>query len=132
MKLFQVPQFIEKEARVIGPLTFTQTVIVVLVVLLCVAIYYLFNVIISSILIFIIAFVTGLLLFTKIEGIPSYRLIIPLLRHLWLPKQYSWNKEKGGVVKKVSSVQKIEKEENKQIKKSDISSLAKKLKNEQK
>jgi len=49
-----------------------------------------------------------------------------------LPKQYSWNKEKGGVVKKVSSVQKIEKEENKQIKKSDISSLAKKLKNEQK
>ncbi|MDD4122830.1 MAG: PrgI family protein [Candidatus Pacebacteria bacterium] len=89
MRLFQVPQFIEKEARVIGPLTFSQTVIVVIVALSCVVIYYLFDIIIAGILIFIIAFVTSLLLFTTIEGIPSYKLIVPLIRHLWLPKKYS-------------------------------------------
>lgn len=133
MRLFQVPQFIEKEARVIGPLTFSQTVIVVIVALSCVVIYYLFDIIIAGILIFIIAFVTSLLLFTTIEGIPSYKLIVPLIRHLWLPKKYSWKKEKTVNVKKVTSHIKQEREESvKQVKQSDISSLAKKLKNEQK
>ena len=70
------------------------------------------------------------MLFTKIEGIPSYKLIIPLLRHLWLPKQYSWNKEEGVVVKKIITDTKVVSEKGKQIKKSQIASLAKNLNNE--
>ena len=82
MQTFQVPQFIDNEAKVIGPLSFSQTILLVIVILSCVAIFYLFHIIVSSILIFIISLVTGLMLFTEIDGFPSYKLIIPLLRHL--------------------------------------------------
>ena len=92
---FTVPQFIEKEAKIVGPFTFKQFLFIgagggVIVVLYFVLPFLFF--IIGAIIIVIAAF---LLSFVRIEkiGLPTY--IANLFTFFFKPKIYLWDKKTG-------------------------------------
>lgn len=92
MESFQVPQYIEEESRLIGSFTFTQTLILIFGGALIYLTYALLASWLSLIIIVLIASLTVILAFLQVEGMPAYKLVIPLIRHLWLPRIYLWKK----------------------------------------
>ena len=111
---FSVPQFIEYEAKIVGPLTFKQFIYVGLTAAVCFVLY--FSVPFS---IFILAcFVLGIgslaLAFLKIGGRPLPTIIGNFLRYSLTPKMYIWRKKEQPepkVYKKETKKKKKEEEE---------------------
>jgi len=107
---FTVPQFIEKEAKIVGPFSFKQFVYVGTAGAVCIFLYftlptYLF-IIISSILMG----ASLALAFYKKEGIPLPNVIAGFFIFLFKPKIYLWKKR--GVPPKFLQKQKEEAEKN--------------------
>ena len=92
MQSFQVPQYIEEESRLIGSLTFTQVIILVFGGALVYLSYSLLTSWISLLLIILIGSATIILAFLQVDGTPTYKLIMPLIKHIWLPRVYIWKK----------------------------------------
>ena len=92
MMRFQVPQFIEHEAKVIGPLTFRQFIYVGVPAAISFFMYFLapFSVFIM------IATVTGgigiILAFFKVEGRSLPGFLMGAIGFLIKPKHYTWKK----------------------------------------
>ena len=90
---FTVPQFIEKEAKIVGPFTFKQFVFVGIAGSICLFIYFTVSFtafIISSIFILGIAFS---LAFLKINKTPLPIIIKNFFSFLTEPKVYLWKKK---------------------------------------
>ncbi len=93
---YPVPQFIREKPKLMGLIDFTQVTIIVILG----AFLFLTYQLLSSVLwlwIILSLFVTPLALaiaFGKYKGIPIYQLIGYIFRHIWLPKQYLWKKER--------------------------------------
>jgi hypothetical protein len=85
---YQVPQFIEDESRLIGPFTFVQIFILVGGGALAFIFYKILKSFIGIPLAFIILFIAGLLTFARINEMPLYKMIIPMIKHFLLPKSY--------------------------------------------
>lgn len=100
MESFQVPQYIEEESRLIGSFTFNQIIILILGGGLIYLSYALLASWVSLIIIIIIGSLTLILAFVQVEGMPSYKLIMPLIRHIWLPRIYIWRKNENVLTKK--------------------------------
>ena len=107
MESFQVPQYIEEESRLIGSFTFNQIIILILGGGLVYLSYALLASWISLIIIIIIGSLTLILAFVQVEGMPSYKLIMPLIRHLWLPRIYIWKKNENVQTKKSAELEQI-------------------------
>ena len=113
---FNVPQFVEHEAKIVGPLTFKQFVFIGLAVALGVTLYFT-----TSFIVFLIgsALLGGLALalaFLKVNGIPFPKIILNLLKFSGLPKIYIWQRREEPITTtykkdQVSEVFKKEKEE---------------------
>jgi len=98
---FTVPQFIEHEAKIIGPLTFRQSVIIGIAGAICFFLY--FSIAEVSFFLFLVLsiFILGLgvaLAFLKIgpQGLPT--ILANFLRFSLVPKIYIWRKGKIPVV----------------------------------
>jgi len=89
---FTVPQFIEKEAKIVGPLTFKQFAFFGVAVLICVALYFLIPKIIFIILSPVLVGGAFALAFYKKEGVPLPTLIIGWFLFLFKPRIYLWKK----------------------------------------
>ena len=91
---YMVPQFINREARVWGSLTFKQTIVIGSLLILSVILYYalppkIFILVVPGIGIIAIA-----LLFVKVEG---RSLLATLTSYIWFffsPKTYIWKRKK--------------------------------------
>lgn len=113
---FTIPQFIEKEAKILGPLTFKQFSFFGVAVLISVVFYF-----ILPFYLFIVVCV-GLmggsfaLIFYKKEGIPLYNVVWGSIMFKFKPKIYLWKKK--GVsprfFRKENAIKEIEKQKEKE------------------
>jgi len=94
---FTVPQFIEHEAKIVGPLTFRQFVYVGLAGAICFVLY--FSVPFSIFLVSCIVFGAGGLAFAflKIGGRTMPTIVANFLRYSLAPKMYIWHKKEQAV-----------------------------------
>ena len=124
---FTVPQFIEHEAKIIGPLNFKQFVYIGLAGAICFIIY--FSAPFSLFLISCFIFGGGALAFAflKIGGQPFSTIIANFLKFNLTPKIYIWHKKETQVAVFKKEIQKNlgEKEEELPLKIAEKSRLKK-------
>lgn len=92
--VYQVPQFIKEETKLMGWITFTQLWILLSFGGLIVLLFLVLKMWLWLILTIILAPIGFSLAFGKIHSVPIYTLAIAAIRHFWLPKYYLWKKEK--------------------------------------
>ena len=90
---FTVPQFIEREAKVIGPFTFKQAIIMGGDLLVAVILYFILPPALFILALIIITGTTVGLIFLKIEGKSLPVLFIGLLKFKMSPKTYMWQND---------------------------------------
>src|SRR3989344_1571102 len=90
---YEVPQYIEEEAKIAGPFSLKQFVILFLGFLICTSFFVFFT--FGTALFLTVIFMTGLifLLLGKFNGRPIINALGSALRHLWLPKIYVWQRK---------------------------------------
>ncbi|MGE4554699.1 MAG: PrgI family protein [Candidatus Paceibacterota bacterium] len=89
-----VPQFIKEETKIMGIITFTQLGILTGGGGFLVFLYFVLKFEVWAILALIGVPLLLALTFGQVEGVPLSRLFPYMLRHLWVPKNYLWYKEK--------------------------------------
>lgn len=90
---FQVPQFIDTEDKIVGPLTLRQFGFIGAGGVLSALLYFTVELwlwVIGSIIIFGIA---GALAFARVEGRPFFSVILSAFRFYWRPQTYVWQPE---------------------------------------
>lgn len=90
---FQVPQFIQTEDKVVGPLTLRQFAYVGVAGALCGLLYFILQPwlwVIITILLLGIAVAIG---FIKIEGRPLQKIILAAFHFYWKPQTFVWQPE---------------------------------------
>lgn len=92
MKFFVVPKFIEKETKILGPLTFKQTFVLGTGLVILVIVYF-FAKKFFGLAIFIVAPICILIAFFKISGIPITTYVANMIRFQFEKKVYSFSKE---------------------------------------
>ncbi len=109
---FQVPQFIEVEDKIFGPLTFKQFAYIIGGAGLCFVIYHFVgNLIISIILMLPVAILAGMLAFFKYNGKPFVSVVESAFKYFFGSKLYIWKKvERAPVAKK--QVEKTDKQQD--------------------
>ncbi len=112
-----VPQFIKEETKIMGILTFAQLTIVCVGGGIIIGLFFVLEPTFWAIIAVIGLPLTLLLAFGQIEGIPMYQIFPYLLRHLWVPKEYLWSKEKMVSQKETTAPKKNILEEKPEIKK---------------
>lgn len=92
---FQIPQFIETETKIVGPLTWKQFIWVAMGVGL---LLILFRVLTGFVLIFssvIVVTVFGAMAFLRMEGMSLIEYLMRALSYLLGPKKYFFKKDAG-------------------------------------
>jgi hypothetical protein len=89
---FQVPQFIETEDKIIGPLTLKQFVYITIGAGISFFLFFYFNLFLWIFSIVIINTFTISLAFVKINGIPLPKIVGAAIGYFWKPKFYLWKK----------------------------------------
>jgi len=130
---FTVPQFIEREPKIVGPLTFKQLVVLVSAAALCIAFYFLlpFYIFILGTLFFLGG--SAALLFVKIDKAPLYSIIKNLIVFVFRPKIYLWKKKTAPPVFKMKTKKAIQPKKEKESelkigKKSRLKKISDKIK----
>lgn len=90
---FKVPQFIDVEDKIFGPLTFKQFIYLAGGVALCFIIWKIFPVIIALIFIGPVAALTFALTFVRINNKPFINILESFFRYSSGTKLYVWKKE---------------------------------------
>lgn len=90
---FKIPQFIETETKIVGPLTFKQFIWVALGVGLLMISYRVLEGIYFIMTAILIIIVFGALAFYKVQGLPLIEYIIIALSYLFGAKKYLFKKE---------------------------------------
>lgn len=93
---FQVPQFIETETKIVGPLTWKQFVWVALGVGLLLVLFRFLTGFWLVFISMIVITVFGSLAFLKIEGMTLIEYLMKALAYTIGPKKYLFKKENGG------------------------------------
>lgn len=89
---FQVPQFIETEDKIIGPLTLKQFGFIAVGFGISLFLFYLLSLIIWIPIVLVLNTVTVSLAFVKINGIPLPKIVMAAIGYFWKPKFYLWKK----------------------------------------
>jgi hypothetical protein len=90
---FQVPQFIETEDKIVGPLTLKQFIIVGVGVGLSGMLYFVLQTWLWIILSVFLVGGAGAMAFVKIQGRPLLRVIMSAFNFYWSPQTYVWQPE---------------------------------------
>lgn len=95
---FTLPQFIEQETKIIGPLTFRQFVFVALAIATLFVFYLLMPFAVFVVILVLLGGGGALLSFLKIDGIPLYSILLGFIRFGTISKIYVWrSKERGKI-----------------------------------
>jgi len=126
---FTVPQFIEYETKIIGPLTFRQFIFVGIAGAICFFLYFTIgktNFFLFIIACLIIGAISVALAFLQIGGRPFPTIIGNFLRFNLSPKIYIWRKKEfPGIIFKKEEIKKEEKVEELPLKIAEKSQLKK-------
>lgn len=100
---YQVPQFIEVEDKIFGPLTFKQFIYLAGGTAICFLLYTFFPTFIAIIVGLPIAALAGALAFYKYNDKPFIELVEALFKYSLTSKLYIWKKEEKVPVAKAAS-----------------------------
>jgi len=90
--VYEVPQFIKEETKLMGLITFTQLWILLSFGGIILLLFFLLKSWLWLILAAILAPIGFFLTFGKINSVHIYTLAMAAIRHFWLPKYYLWQK----------------------------------------
>lgn len=90
---FQIPQFIEVEDKIAGPLTLRQTLFLLGAGGIAFIGYFLFQFWLWLIIAVIVGVMAISLAFLKYNGQPMIKIIFSALSFLWKPRLYLWQRE---------------------------------------
>lgn len=93
MAEFQVPQFIEEETKIIGPLTLRQFFIFMGAGIVSFIFFFLFQTWLWLILTFFLGIIVVGLSFGKVHGRPASDIAVHALKFFWQPRMYLWKKQ---------------------------------------
>lgn len=93
---FTVPQFIEKEAKIIGPLTFKQFIFVGVAGGICLLLFFFVPFFLFVIIAILLMGGGAALAFLRVERIPLPAFLKNLLIFFFKPKIYLWKKGTSG------------------------------------
>jgi len=106
---FQIPQFIEQKAKIIGPLTLIQFLYLAAAGGLIFAFFYVFNFflwILFSLVVFVIAVAFA---FLKINGQDLPKIFVSAFSFIWRPRIYTWQRAMIQTQLDTSAIERIEK-----------------------
>ena len=129
---FRVPKFLEREAKIVGPLTFSQTVYFAVAAIILVFLYFVLPTLWFAVCFLLLGGVTFSLAFVKIEGIPLPQLFLQSFGYFLSPKIYIWRKKEPLIPIKLVKEKRKEKKEVKEgplkiFPKSRLKNLASKI-----
>lgn len=107
MPKYQVPQFIEEEAKIIGPLTLEQFVYIGVAGGIVIISFYLFGTFLWMITSAIAGTLGVALAFIKINGQKLPQIVLSALQYWRGPKKFVWKRETPTTTLDVSSLEKI-------------------------
>jgi hypothetical protein len=90
---FTIPQFIEHEAKIIGPLTLKQFMYLGFAGAICFVLYFIASKAIFFLSLFVLGGLGAALAFVKINNIPLPNFIFNFIKFKVSPKMYLWEKE---------------------------------------
>ena len=90
---FTIPQFIEKEAKILGPLTFKQFAFFGVAVLISVVMYFILPFFLFLVICMGLMGGSFALIFYKKEGVPLYNIVWGSIMFKFKPKIYLWKKK---------------------------------------
>lgn len=90
---YLVPQFIERESRIVGPLSFKQVIFLGAAGGLSLAVWFLFPTAVAMVLICLIVAAAVALAFWKPHGRPLAEIIVSAFRHFISTRQYLWQRQ---------------------------------------
>lgn len=91
---YETPQFIREETKFFGLITFTQLgLLMFLFALVFLLIFSSWPRLLVILLLIAVVPLGFYIIFGELGGIKVYRLIPDIIRHLYLPKHYLWQKE---------------------------------------
>lgn len=91
MQQFTVPQFIDVEDKIIGPVTARQFIIMLASFILVAIFYKIFDFSLFVVASIFVIFVSGFLAFVKVNGRPFHFFILNLIQTLKRPNTRVWN-----------------------------------------
>jgi hypothetical protein len=106
---FQVPQFIETEDKIIGPLTLKQFLYVAAGAVTIFILHYMLQSFIWLIFSLIIAATSLALAFVKINGQNFQKMAYYMFQFYWEPQNYLWQPENPQVIKTESNLRSVSK-----------------------
>jgi membrane protein implicated in regulation of membrane protease activity len=96
--LYETPQFIRQEVKLMGIITFNQLWLMVGVLGFLAILFFTLNNMVLWFIIFIILAPSSLYVtFGQMNGQPMYKVFPSAIRHLWLPKYYFWKKQQTSI-----------------------------------
>lgn len=90
MAQFQVPQFIETEDKIVGPLTLRQALYIAAAGLIGFLTFFILKTFLWIILMAIVGTIATLMAFVKFNGQPMHKALIAMLNYVWRPRFYLW------------------------------------------
>ncbi len=93
MMQFVVPQFIDVEDKILGPLTVRQFILILVWGIMSFLMFKIFSFITFIFVVIFWSAVVFLLAFVKINGRPFHYLVLSIVQSLHLPKLRIWRKE---------------------------------------
>ena len=100
---FQVPQFIEVEDKIFGPLTFKQFIYVAGGAGICVILFIFLPKFLAIPISLPVALFSGALAFYKVNGKPFINIVEAFLKYTLTNKLYIWKKEEKQIKKAASA-----------------------------
>ena len=98
MAQYSVPQFIERETRILGPLTMRQVLLFGVVALILFVLYFYINLFVLTIIGAILVGGALVIAFIKVNGRPLSTFLFSFLGYFINPKKYIWGKQKSNTI----------------------------------
>ena len=92
MQQYQVPQFIETESKIVGPLTLKQFIYVAVAALISFFAFFLMKTFAWLVVTALLGTIAVSLAFVKYNGRPLTTILKSVLSYAWQPKLYLWQK----------------------------------------
>ena len=92
MSQFEVPQFIELESKIVGPLTLRQFAFIAAPALVSFFLFFALNTVIWVMLTVILVVAGAAFAFIKINSRPLYALAFLSVKFFWQPKMFLWKR----------------------------------------
>ncbi len=90
---FELPRYIEEEARILGPLNIKQFFILFAGIMACALFFFFFRAWLAVILSVILMLSVVFLMFAKIQGKQAYTVALAAIKYFWQPKAFVWKKD---------------------------------------